>query len=114
MITTLLALCGAIFILLAGVGVLRMPDVYSRMQAAGKAATMGVVLLALAAAWHFAAAAVIIRVVLICVFVLVTAPLAAHVMARAGYAAGVPMDPREARIDELEAISPPRAARPRR
>ena len=41
-ITLALAICGGLFLAIAGIGVVRMPDLYSRMQAATKAATLGV------------------------------------------------------------------------
>lgn len=51
--------CG--FIFLAAVGVVRMPDLYSRMQASGKGATVGAIVTVLGAAIHFGVAPIIIR-----------------------------------------------------
>ena len=45
-----LAVAGAVFVLLAGVGALRFPDVYARMHAATKASTLGIALVGLATA----------------------------------------------------------------
>ncbi len=53
LIVALLLVVGAAFLLLAAIGVIRMPDLFSRMSAATKAATLGVSCLLLAAALHF-------------------------------------------------------------
>ena len=81
---------GATLMLLAAVGVLRMPDLYSRMQAATKASTLGSGCLLLAVAVHFADLAITVRVLLIVVFILLTAPVSAHMIGRAAYFVGVP------------------------
>lgn len=90
-ITMALMLIGAAFIFVAGVGVVRMPDVYMRMSATSKAATLGVGSIAAGAAVHFDDVAVTSRVVAIIAFVLLTAPVAAHMIGRAAYFAGVPL-----------------------
>jgi multicomponent Na+:H+ antiporter subunit G len=86
-----LLLVGATFALLAAVGIVRMPDVLSRMQAATKAAALGAGCMLLAVAVHFGQLDVAMRAGLILVFVFLTAPVSAHVVARAAYAAGVPL-----------------------
>ncbi|GGY00286.1 Na+/H+ antiporter subunit G [Litchfieldella qijiaojingensis] len=83
-----LLLTGASFMLLAAVGVLRLPDLLTRMHATTKAATLGVALVMLAVALHFAEVAVVARAFGVIVFVLMTAPVAAHVIGRAGYFLG--------------------------
>ena len=102
--TSVLALLGIGFVVIAAVGVLRMPDLYSRMQAASKAAPLGVALLAIAAAVAAGSLEVAIRAFLICLFLCLTAPIAAHTIARAGYRSGVAMAD-EAVIDELRQTS---------
>lgn len=90
-ITAGLLLIGSAFMLLGGVGVLRMPDLFTRMQAATKAATLGVGCMLLAVAVHFGNLAVTTRCLLVSAFVFLTAPVAAHVIARAAYSVGVPL-----------------------
>lgn len=90
-VVSLLMLSGAVFALLAGLGVVRLPDVYLRMHAATKAGTMGSGLILLAVAVHFGDWAVTLRVVATIFFLLLTAPLAAHVLGRAAYRTGVPL-----------------------
>ena len=91
LITAVLLLIGASFLLLAGVGVLRMPDVFSRMQAATKASTLGVMCVLLAVAVHFNNLGITMRAVAASVFFLLTAPVTAHLIGRASYFLGVPM-----------------------
>ena len=80
-----LLLLGAVFMALAAVGLVRLPDVYTRMSASSKAATLGASLALLGAAVHFGTAAVAGRAVVIVAFLFLTAPVAAHAIGRAGY-----------------------------
>ena len=90
-VTAILWLAGAAFALLAAVGVLRMPDVFTRMQASTKASTLGLGCLLLGAAVQMGDVASFIRVTTIGAFVLLTTPVAGHVIARASYFADVPL-----------------------
>lgn len=85
LIVALLLVLGALFMLLAGVGLVRLPDLYLRMSATSKAATLGASLVLLGAAVHFGTVAVAGRAVVIVVFLFLTAPVAAHAIGRAGY-----------------------------
>lgn len=89
----ILAAGGALFVLVAGLGLLRMPDLFTRMHGASKAATLGNLLVVIAAALWFADGWTVARGVMIALFLLVTAPIAAHVLARAGAAAGCRLAP---------------------
>ncbi len=80
-----LLVLGGIFMALGAVGLVRLPDVYMRMSASSKAATLGASLLLLGAAVHFGTVAVAGRAVVIVVFLFLTAPVAAHAIGRAGY-----------------------------
>jgi len=84
-------LSGAAFALLAAIGVLRMPDVFTRMQASTKASTLGLGCLLVGAALQFGDLASLIRVASIGAFVLLTTPVAGHVIARASYIAEIPL-----------------------
>jgi multicomponent Na+:H+ antiporter subunit G len=97
----ILLTAGGVFSLLAAVGILVMPDVYTRMQAASKAVTFGAASIVLAAALHFKDAEIVTRCVLVCVFLFVTIPVASHLIARAAYRSGDPLAP-ETSIDELK------------
>lgn len=83
-----LLLGGASFMLLAAVGVLRLPDLLTRLHATTKAATLGVALVMMAVALHFGEVAVVARAFGVILFLLMTAPVAAHTIGRAGYFVG--------------------------
>ena len=90
-ISDLLILTGATFLLLAAVGVVRMPDLFTRMQSASKASTLGIGCVLLALAFHFPGISVNIRVVGTITFFFLTAPITAHLLGRASYFVGVPV-----------------------
>jgi multicomponent Na+:H+ antiporter subunit G len=100
-ITAILMIAGATFMLLAAIGITRMPDVYTRMQPATKAATLGVGCMLLAVAVHFENVGVTARALAGIIFVILTAPVAAHMIGRAAYAMGVPLWEGTA-IDEMK------------
>lgn len=83
-----LVLAGAIFMFLASLGLLRLPDLLTRMHATTKAATLGATLIMLAVALHFADVAMVARAFGVIIFIMMTAPVAAHVIGRAGYFVG--------------------------
>lgn len=87
-IIAVLASLGALFVLLAAIGILRMPDTYLRMGVTTKAATLGVGLLLVAAAVHFNDLSTTTRVLAIILFILLTAPVGAHLIGKASYMIG--------------------------
>lgn len=84
-ITSMLLVSGGVFSLLAAVGLIRMPDVLTRMQTATKGVTFGGGLLLLAVALHFQGLGTTARALAGMVFLLITSPVAAHVIGRASY-----------------------------
>lgn len=82
---------GTVFTVLAAVGIVRMPDLFTRIQTATKASTLGVACVMLAAAVHFGDLGTVARAVLVIAFLFLTAPVAAHAIGRAGYFHGVPL-----------------------
>jgi multicomponent Na+:H+ antiporter subunit G len=76
---------GAIAILLASIGLLRMPDLYLRLSVTTKAATLGLGLILLGAAFWFQNVGVTSRVIAIIFFITLTAPVSAQLIARAAY-----------------------------
>ncbi len=82
-VVELLALIGAIFVLLAGVGVLRFPDVYARMHAATKASALGIALIGIAAAVALDEGR--LKALAAVAFIFITAPSAAHFVGRTAY-----------------------------
>lgn len=86
-----LLLVGGWFMLLAGIAIIRMPDVYMRMSATAKAGTLGVGCLLLGMVIYFGEPGIALRGVAVLVFGFLTAPVAAHMIARAAYVTGVPL-----------------------
>ncbi|UPS12673.1 monovalent cation/H(+) antiporter subunit G [Vibrio alginolyticus] len=79
-----LFLClGTLLTLVASLGVLRLPDLYTRMHAATKAGTVGVSCLLLAVAFSLPEVTVISRVIGTMLFIVLTAPVASHLLGRA-------------------------------
>lgn len=80
---------GAIFILLAGIGIVRMPDLYLRISVTTKAATLGIGLILFAAAVYFKDSSITTRVLAIILFMFLTAPVGAHLIGRSSYFTGI-------------------------
>ncbi len=87
LIGTMLVL-GALFSLVASIGLIRLKDIYMRMHAASKAGTLGSGVMLLALALHASDPGIFTRAVAGVVFFLLTAPISAHLLAKASYAAG--------------------------
>lgn len=88
-IAGVLLIIGAFFTLVAAIGLVRLPDLYTRMHAASKTGTVGSGVMLLAIAFHSGEFDVVTRAIAGVVFFLLTAPLAAHLLARAAYCTGV-------------------------
>ncbi|MEO0485790.1 MAG: monovalent cation/H(+) antiporter subunit G [Pseudomonadota bacterium] len=80
---------GGIFAVAAGIGIIRLPDVYIRMHAATKVGTLSSGLVLAGVGIHFAEPAVVLRCVLIFLFLLLTAPIGAHMIGRAALSIGI-------------------------
>ena len=101
MMASILLLIGSLFVLVAAVGVLRLPDLLMRMHAATKAGTLGAGLLLIAVAVSIPDTSVLARALPTFVFLLLTAPIAAHVIARAAYYTGKARLWQRTCVDEL-------------
>jgi multicomponent Na+:H+ antiporter subunit G len=77
-----LLVLGALFFLVAAVGVVKLPDALTRMHAATKAGTLGAGLMLLAASLAAGDVGVSVRGAAIFFFLLITAPIGAHVIGR--------------------------------
>lgn len=99
-VVSLLLLSGVSLSILAGIGLQRFPDVFARIHAATKPATLGLVLILLAAALRLTDGGDVIKLLVIAAAQLITAPLGAHMVGRAAHRAGDQMAPNTA-VDEL-------------
>lgn len=95
-----LMVMGSFFIFIASLGLVRMPDLFLRMSATSKAATLGAGLMLLATAVYFDNFTITIRVLSIIAFITLTIPVSAHMIGRAAYFDGVPLW-EKTEIDEL-------------
>ncbi len=87
-VAALLLISGALFALSAAIGLLRLPDLYTRMHAASKVGTVGSGLLLLAAGLYSQDLAILARAIAGFFFLLLTAPVSAHLLARAAHLSG--------------------------
>jgi len=96
-----LLLLGTFFILLSAIGILKMPDLYTRMSATTKASTLGIGLVLIGTTLYWQDFGIASRSIAIILFLFLTAPVAAHIIGRAAYFGGEPLWD-ETRIDELQ------------
>lgn len=100
-IMSVFMLASALFILLAAIGILRLPDLLTRMHASTKAGALGIALMMIAVSVHFTSLAIFAKAIAVILFIFMTAPVAAHAIGRAGYFVGVPVWDNTVK-DELE------------
>jgi multicomponent Na+:H+ antiporter subunit G len=89
LVGSLLVLLGAIFLFSAGLGILRMPDAYTRIQAGTKASTLGNMLVLTGLAFYHPGWS--LKLLMVIYFVLMTNPISSHALARAAHAIRTPM-----------------------
>jgi multicomponent Na+:H+ antiporter subunit G len=81
-LSSILILFGTLFILVAAIGLIRFDDIYSRMHATTKATSFGILLLIVGVSIFFNSGIVWLKAMLIVIFIYLTAPLAAHSIAK--------------------------------
>ena len=80
---------GGLFSLIGGLGLLRMPDFYTRTHAASLTDTMGATLILLGLGIHNGIDLVTVKLVIIFLFLFLTSPTAAHALVKAAYSKGL-------------------------
>lgn len=82
---------GVILTIVTVIGILRLPDVYTRAHAASKSATMGVLSILLGVFFHFwiNEGVISVQLLLAILFLFITSPIGGHLMSRAAYISGV-------------------------
>ncbi|HVL81071.1 MAG TPA: monovalent cation/H(+) antiporter subunit G [Actinomycetota bacterium] len=96
---------GGLLMVLAGLGILRLPDVFSRMHAGTKAASLGLALILGGSALHMQQLPAVVKLLAALVFQFVTSPVAAHVIGRGAYVSGIPLW-EGTLVDELAGLDP--------
>jgi len=85
-----LVVLGVFFLWMGAIGMLRFPDFYTRMHAAGKCDTLGSLLIVSGLALHDGISMVSVKIVFIAVFIFLTSPTATHSIARSALKNKVP------------------------
>ena len=88
-VSSILFLLGGSFIFIASLGVLRMPDIYTRIHSSTKAGTLGVGLILISIAIHFRTGEILTRSIAAIVFIVLTAPVTAQLIGMVAYKSGV-------------------------
>lgn len=104
-VAAFLILLGSIISVISAIGIIKFPDVYTRTHAATKSSTLAVMLSLIGAFIYFwvTEGYLSVRLILGIVFIFITAPVAGHLIIRASYRSGVPLDETSAG-DELEEV----------
>ncbi len=109
-VTSILMLAGSFFSFVAALGMLRLPDTLTRMHAATKAGTLGTGLILIAVAAFYQEIGITLRALVAIVFLLLTAPVAAHLIGRAAYYSGIKLW-KKTWIDQLKDVYPQKRKR---
>ena len=99
-VTSILLLASVTFVLLACIGLYRFDDVFSRIHAATKSITLGVILVAAGAALQLRDPGDTAKLAIAAVLQMVSAPVTAHIVGRAAYWTGTELSP-ETVVDQL-------------
>ena len=89
LLATILLVLGLLFILLGVVGILRLPDFYTRLHAMGKCDTVGVTLVLMGLAVCIGASLTTLKLLLIAAFIVIANPTATHALGRAAIKSGL-------------------------
>jgi multicomponent Na+:H+ antiporter subunit G len=90
-IISILLMTGSLFMLVAAIGVVKLPDVYMRMHAITKAASLGAILMLAAVFLRYPQWVVGIEAMMVVLFVIFTSPIGAHMIARVSHRMKVPI-----------------------
>ena len=98
LIGAIITLIGSIFLFLGSLGILRMPDVYTRMQAGTKATTLGSILFFVGIIFYGSEWAG--KLIILILFIIFTNPVSSHALARAAHSFGIKLTDRSV-VDHL-------------
>ena len=89
LVSALFVLAGGFFLVVGGLGLVRLPDLFTRMHAAGVGDTLGVGLFMLGFMFQVDLGSVTLKLVLVLLFLLLTGPVATHALAKAALHGGL-------------------------
>ena len=101
-IGALVVLAGAVFMVLAAIGIIRMPDPYNRIQAGTKATTLGLILVLTGMIFYHPEW--VWKIIVLIFFILLTNPVSSHALAKAAHKCGAKMTD-DTVIDQLDELS---------
>ena len=103
-VSWILILLGSAFAVIGGIGVIRLPDFYTRMHGAGITDTLGAALLITGMAFQAGITLITVKLILILVFIFFTSPTATHALAQAALSGGLePLLSDDRRPGEIDA-----------
>ena len=91
MLGAIIILIGAFFLLLAAIGLFRMPDIYNRIQTGTKASTLGTILFLIGMSISYIEYTYITKIIILILFIIFTNPISSHALARAAHFMGIPL-----------------------
>jgi multicomponent Na+:H+ antiporter subunit G len=92
-LSALFLVAGGFFCFVAGIGIVRLGDIYIRMHASTKAGTLGIALIALAMMLHARSVLEILEPLFVFLFMILTIPIGSHLIGRAAFRTRIPMQP---------------------
>ncbi|MDY6915003.1 MAG: monovalent cation/H(+) antiporter subunit G [Candidatus Cloacimonadota bacterium] len=98
---SIITLIGSIFLFLGALGIVRMPDIYNRMQSGTKATTLGSILFMVGIAVGFAHCTCLPKIIILILFIIFTNPISSHALARAAHHIGIPLTKKSVKDDLL-------------
>ncbi|MFW5879708.1 MAG: monovalent cation/H(+) antiporter subunit G [bacterium] len=89
-IVVIFLLLGSIFMLIASIGIIRLPDLYMRIHASTKTTTLGILLLLTGACIMFVDFWVIVKALVIIIYIFLTTPISSHMISSAAHQMDIP------------------------
>lgn len=105
-LASVLLLVGSSLALISALGLQRFADVFARMHAATKPATLGLILVAVGAEFTIGGTGPVVKLTLVVLLQLLTAPVGAHLVGRATFDTGTELDPRTEFDEASQQIRP--------
>ena len=87
-----LLLIGSVFAIIGGIGLLRLPDFYTRVHAVGVADTMGAACILLSCSFEAGFSLITVKLITVWAFIYLTGPAATHALAKAAYSKGLKVE----------------------